>query len=298
VPDIQKLIDKLQSANSSARYDACEELRVAASIPAKALTALRAATKDKDPQVADAASRALAAHTATPAADPFVSAYFKESNPGPPPDPAQAPLDQREATLFKILYDGLHWFSVIGVFSIWASFRAISGNEVDVFVRQVFGLGVTELINTIIVSLGNALHIPSLGTPALFILGVLAPAGVFYAYGWLGRRGYRLAVIGGIALYAADAVPALASGQWFAVAWHAIGLWVLWKGLRAMTTVTRLQEAESAGDATAVQQLLSSLPAPVDPVKRRRNLVWFSVIVIAPLLILFAILVVTILTTH
>jgi hypothetical protein len=60
--DVQELIEKLQSPKASQRYDACEELRVASSIPAEALAALRVASQDSDPEVADAASRALAAH--------------------------------------------------------------------------------------------------------------------------------------------------------------------------------------------------------------------------------------------
>jgi len=61
--DIQHLIKMLQSDNHNKRYDACEELRVLPSLPPEALEALRLATNDPNPSVADAAQRAIAIHT-------------------------------------------------------------------------------------------------------------------------------------------------------------------------------------------------------------------------------------------
>ena len=66
VPDFQKLITNLTSHRAGTRYDACEELRVAPAIPQEAMSALRAAANDPDPGVADAARRALAAHSPPP----------------------------------------------------------------------------------------------------------------------------------------------------------------------------------------------------------------------------------------
>ena len=53
----------LQSNDSNKRYDACEELRVSPSLPPEALEALRLATNDANPDVADAARRAIELHT-------------------------------------------------------------------------------------------------------------------------------------------------------------------------------------------------------------------------------------------
>ena len=63
--DIQSLIKMLQSNNSNKRYKACELLRVSPSLPPKAIEALRLVTNDPDPDVADAAQRALALHAET-----------------------------------------------------------------------------------------------------------------------------------------------------------------------------------------------------------------------------------------
>jgi hypothetical protein len=56
-------IERLKSPDKNVRYDACEELRVALVITQEALDALEQATHDLDPDVADAAKRALTFHT-------------------------------------------------------------------------------------------------------------------------------------------------------------------------------------------------------------------------------------------
>jgi hypothetical protein len=66
MPDFEKLIAHLRSDRQGVRYDACEELRVAATIPEAALLALQAAVNDSNPSVAEAARRAVAVHTSRP----------------------------------------------------------------------------------------------------------------------------------------------------------------------------------------------------------------------------------------
>jgi hypothetical protein len=58
--DIDKLIEMLQSPKASRRFDACEELRVAPSLPPPAISALEQATNDPDRLVRESAARALA----------------------------------------------------------------------------------------------------------------------------------------------------------------------------------------------------------------------------------------------
>jgi Zn-dependent protease len=70
MPDIAKLVQKLQTGNRNARYDACEELRVSPSLPKEALQALRLAASDPDQLIAGAATRALAVHTESAAEPP------------------------------------------------------------------------------------------------------------------------------------------------------------------------------------------------------------------------------------
>ena len=64
MPDFQSLIKLLQNDNPNKRYEACEELRVSQQpLPQEAIDALKSITNDSDPDVADAAQRALALHT-------------------------------------------------------------------------------------------------------------------------------------------------------------------------------------------------------------------------------------------
>jgi len=62
--DIQGIIKMLQSNNPIKRYDACEELRVSRRpLPQDAIIALNIAAKDPNPDVAEAAQRALASQS-------------------------------------------------------------------------------------------------------------------------------------------------------------------------------------------------------------------------------------------
>jgi hypothetical protein len=64
--ELQRLLAKLESPKVSTRYEACEELRVAPSVPPEAVAALHKAADDPHPSVADAAKRAIAAHPERP----------------------------------------------------------------------------------------------------------------------------------------------------------------------------------------------------------------------------------------
>ena len=62
--NFQHLIELLKSDNPNKRYDACEELRVSRQpLPQEAIDVLKSVTNDSNPDVADAAQRALALHT-------------------------------------------------------------------------------------------------------------------------------------------------------------------------------------------------------------------------------------------
>lgn len=63
--NIEMLIEQLQNPNPGKRYEACEELRVSSSLPDDAIDALRRTTRDENPDVADAAQRALDLHAPT-----------------------------------------------------------------------------------------------------------------------------------------------------------------------------------------------------------------------------------------
>jgi hypothetical protein len=57
--NIERLLQDLQSDNPEKRLNACERLLFSLGIPDNAIEALRKATKDSDPDVADMARKAL-----------------------------------------------------------------------------------------------------------------------------------------------------------------------------------------------------------------------------------------------
>ena len=63
MPSLETLIARLKSPKESTRYEACEHFRVAPSLTPEASAALLTATNDPSDQVADAAVRALEAHS-------------------------------------------------------------------------------------------------------------------------------------------------------------------------------------------------------------------------------------------
>jgi formylglycine-generating enzyme required for sulfatase activity len=64
--EIEKYVQMLDSPKASVRYDACESLRVAPSLDDAAKAALERASDDPDPDVRDAAQRALIVHRPAP----------------------------------------------------------------------------------------------------------------------------------------------------------------------------------------------------------------------------------------
>ncbi len=68
---IERLIEQLHSPDKNERIEACDSLETARDIPQSALDALRRASSDPEPKVADAAWRAIATHTGV--AQPFAS---------------------------------------------------------------------------------------------------------------------------------------------------------------------------------------------------------------------------------
>ena len=104
---IEKAINDLSSPDKNTRYEACEELRVADSLPESAVAALKTATYDPDPLVADAAKRALAIHRPPPPTEK------------PPSYSGDVQLQQtpREDTLStRAFFWGWLWSSAAGFF--------------------------------------------------------------------------------------------------------------------------------------------------------------------------------------
>lgn len=117
MPDIQHLIELLKSDNPNKQYDACEQLRVSpAPLPQEAIDALRLATKDTDPDVADAAQRALALHA--PPLTPDILLEKKQEQPSETLLNESRAITKRKTT---ILWIGLAIVLLVVLWGLWES---------------------------------------------------------------------------------------------------------------------------------------------------------------------------------
>ncbi len=103
MPHIEELLRDLKSKKGATRYGACEELRIAPSIPDVAIQALRIAAADPDPDVADAATRALKIHAPISAPGSYQAPVVSTPIALPiPPTPTSPSLRPRSRTIWLL----------------------------------------------------------------------------------------------------------------------------------------------------------------------------------------------------
>lgn len=117
MPDIQHLIGLLKSDNPNKRYDACEQLRVSpVPLTEEAIDALRSATNDIDPDVADAAQRALVLHV--PPLTPDILTEKKQEQPSETILNETRSAPKRKA---NVLWIGLAIVLLVVLWGLWES---------------------------------------------------------------------------------------------------------------------------------------------------------------------------------
>lgn len=159
--------------------------------------------------------------------------------------------EQQKLTLEAKARNGVNWFYWIAGLSLVNSIIFFAGASVTF----VVGLGITQLIDG--VALGVAEQLPSNSGSIVRIIGLvinLFVAGFFAGAGLLGRKGHRWAVIVGMVLYALDAILFILFKDWLPVAFHALALWGLWGGLKALLDLKKLKQ-ESIISTSAFQGL-------------------------------------------
>jgi len=167
VPDVTRQLERLRSANRNTRYGACEELRVAATIPEEAIAALRHACNDLDPSVSDAATRALSVHTPSTTTEAATSADTPTS---PSLESEDAGRLLRNLALASTLTIGIPLVSILGM-------SALSGEGLT---EALFGLQYTlvaplgyvgDTSTTIACCLDSALLLSPLPATVLLLKG-------------------------------------------------------------------------------------------------------------------------------
>lgn len=160
--------------------------------------------------------------------------------------PPVTPTAGQLATQDKLVWEnrarnGANWFFWIGGLSIINTIIYLAGGAWTFIV----GLGSTQFVDGIVyafieeygASYANLFHLVGLAID----IGI---AGIFIVAGLLGRKNYRWAMVTGMVLYFLDALIFILVGDWLGIAFHALALFGLWTGLRAMNKLRKMASAQ------------------------------------------------------
>lgn len=159
------------------------------------------------------------------------------------PSTEQESILQTRQILESTMRGGINWFYWIGALSIINTLLYFFGADITF----VVGLGITQIVDGFIYA--AVLETGATGITVLHIFGLFVNfviAGIFILFGYLGRRLNRWAVIVGIVLYTLDGLLFLLFADWMPVIWHALGLFFLWRGLRALNKLIAMDKPAPA----------------------------------------------------
>ncbi len=154
---------------------------------------------------------------------------------------AQMARIQTRLTLERQAKSGVDWFFWIAGLSLINTVISLFGGTLTF----VMGLGATLVVDVFArllekeMTSGGGIIIT-----AISIVIDLVVACIFVAFGLLGRRRHRWAVIIGMILYVLDALIFLAFGDFLPVAFHGLALWGLWGGFRALGALQTLEASQ------------------------------------------------------
>ncbi len=159
--------------------------------------------------------------------------------PAASPDASQMVLIQKKLALEAAIKNGVSWFFWIGGLSIINTIIYFLNGSLTF----VVGLGITQLVDGFAAGMAtragaNANLVQMVG----FVVDI-AIAGVFIAAGILGLKRYRWAIIAGMVLYALDTVIFVVFEVWLGLAFHALALFGLLRGLLSINQLKKLEES-------------------------------------------------------
>ncbi len=108
----------------------------------------------------------------------------------------------------------------------------------------VIGLGTTQFVDAFAQALAEELSQIAAFVWAVAIAADIVIAGIFALLGIFAHKACRWAFITAIVLYALDTVLVALGGDWFSVAFHAIALWSLIRGLRLAPQLRKTRHAQ------------------------------------------------------
>jgi len=139
--------------------------------------------------------------------------------------------------LSQQLRGGANWFYWIAGMSAVNTFLYLTGSDT----RFIIGLGMTQVIDIFAGLMAGGLS----QTLAGIVSGVglalsFALDGLFVVFGIMANRYKRWAFIVGMVLYALDTVIFLLLTDWFALLFHGLALFGLWRGTQALNAIRKL----------------------------------------------------------
>jgi len=165
---------------------------------------------------------------------------------------AQTPIPltvEQQAAQAKLVLEsrarnGANWFYWIAGLSILNTIIYIFGGTISF----IIGLGATQFVDGVTTGLINELGSSSTTIIRLVGFGVdIGIAGIFIVAGLLSRKHYRWAMIAGMVLYVFDALIFVWIGDWMGIIFHALALFGLYGGLKAMNGLRKLSSAQTTG---------------------------------------------------
>jgi hypothetical protein len=131
---------------------------------------------------------------------------------------------------------GAGWFLTIAILSGANSLLQIF----DAKIRFIFGLGITQVVDTITHGAGQNGMFVTIVVDGLFILMLILCSR------WA-KAGSQGAFVGGMVAYALDGVLLVLFSMWLDAAVHAYALYMMWQGYVAARELAQIQQAAQPG---------------------------------------------------
>ena len=154
----------------------------------------------------------------------------------PPGGFAQPAAQDPRVPVILRMRRGAGWFLTIAILSGANSLLQIF----DAKVRFIFGLGITQVVDTITRGAGqNAMFVTIIVDGLFIVMLVLCSK-------WA-KAGSQGAFVGGMVAYALDGVLLLVFSMWLDAAVHAYALYMMWQGYVAARELAQIQQAAQPG---------------------------------------------------
>jgi hypothetical protein len=182
-------------------------------------------------------------------------------------DPKQFALIQRKLILDNRIRSGVGWFYWIAGLSLVNTIAFLVGIQM----HFVVGLAITQIIDGFLYAFTQELNTMARGIlQALGVFLDVAIAGFFALLGFFGRKRYAWVVILGMVIYLFDAVLMIVFQDWLAAAFHALALYGLWTGWRAIRQLAALDKTSATQPVEVLREQFAVFQPQSAPVNRNR----------------------------